>query len=297
MRSLSEGYRIACVMARQGELVMYSIADRQELTKRDMVSLTIEAPQIARKIVPGQFVVVRVNETGERVPLTVAYKDVAAGTITIIFQVVGKSTALLSSLQVGDAIKDLCGPLGAAEKFEKVGTVVGVGGGSGIAVLHHLLTGHRDAGNRVLGIIGARTKDLLILVDEMLGVCDKLMITTDDGSWGMHGKVTDALKALVERQVHVDRALAVGPLVMMRAVTEMTRIYQIPTEVSLNPIMVDGTGMCGGCRCTVGGKTKFACVDGPHFDAFEVDFDELIQRNQMYYRDERLSLLTSIKAQ
>ena len=276
---------------------MYSIADRQELTKRDMVSLTIEAPQIARKIVPGQFVVVRVNETGERVPLTVAYKDVAAGTITIIFQVVGKSTAMLASLGVGDAIKDLCGPLGAPGTFDKVGTVVGIGGGSGIAVLHHLLLGHRDAGNRVLGIIGAREKDLLILVDEMLGVCDKLMITTDDGSWGMHGKVTDAFKALVERQVHVDLVIAVGPLVMMRSVTEMTRIYRIPTEVRLNPILVDGTGMCGGCRCTVGGKTKFACVDGPHFDAFEVDFDELIKRNQMYGRDERTSLLTSIKAQ
>jgi ferredoxin--NADP+ reductase len=276
---------------------MYSIADRQELTKRDMISLTIEAPQIARKIVPGQFVVVRVNETGERVPLTVAYKDVAAGTITIVFQVVGKSTALLASLGVGDAIKDLCGPLGAPETFAKIGTVVGIGGGSGIAVLHHLLTGHKEAGNRVLGIIGAREKDLLILVDEMLRVCDKLMITTDDGSCGMHGKVTDAFKALVERQVHVDRVVAVGPLVMMRAVTDMTRIYGIPTEVSLNPIMVDGTGMCGGCRCTVGGKTKFACVDGPHFDAFEVDFDELIKRNQMYGRDERTSLLMSVKAQ
>jgi ferredoxin--NADP+ reductase len=276
---------------------MYSIADRQELTKRDMVSLTIEAPQIARKIVPGQFVVVRVNETGERVPLTVAYKDVAAGTITIIFQVVGKSTALLASLGVGDAIKDLCGPLGAPETFTKIGTVVGIGGGSGIAVLHHLLIGHRDAGNRIVGIIGAREKDLLILEDEMRAVSDDLIITTDDGSYGMHGKVTDALKALVERQERVDRVLAVGPLVMMRAVTDMTRIYRIPTEVSLNPIMVDGTGMCGGCRCTVGGKTKFACVDGPHFDAFEVDFDELIKRNQMYGRDERTSLLTSIKAQ
>jgi len=274
---------------------MYSIADRQELTKRDMVSLTIEAPQIARKIVPGQFVVIRVNETGERVPLTVAYKDVAAGTITIIFQVVGKSTALLASLGVGDAIKDLCGPLGAPETFTKIGTVVGIGGGSGIAVLHHLLIGHRDAGNRIIGIIGAREKDLLILQDEMQAVCDDLITTTDDGSCGMHGKVTDALKALVERQEQVDRVLAVGPLVMMRAVTEMTRIYRIPTDVSLNPVMVDGTGMCGGCRCTVGGKTKFACVDGPHFDAFEVDFDELIKRNQMYGRDERISLLTSIK--
>jgi ferredoxin--NADP+ reductase len=274
---------------------MYSIADRQELTKRDMISLTIEAPLIARKIVPGQFVVVRVNETGERVPLTVAYRDAATGTITIIFQVVGKSTALLASLGVGDAIKDLCGPLGAPEQFELVGTVVGIGGGSGIAVLHHLLSGHKEAGNRLIGIIGAREKDLLILEDEMRALCDELVVTTDDGSHGEHGLVTDALKALVERQERIDQVLAVGPLVMMRAVTEMTRIYGFPTEVSLNPIMVDGTGMCGGCRCTVGGETKFACVDGPHFDAFKVDFDELIQRNQMYGRDERISLLTSIK--
>jgi ferredoxin/flavodoxin---NADP+ reductase len=275
---------------------VYSIADRQELTKRDMISLTIEAPLIARKIVPGQFVVVRVNETGERVPLTVAYRDAATGTITIIFQVVGKSTALLASLGVGDAIKDLCGPLGAPEKFTKVGTVVGIGGGSGIAVLHHLLTGHKEAGNRLIGIIGAREKDLLILEDEMHALCDELIVTTDDGSYGEHGLVTDVLKSLVERQERIDQVLAVGPLVMMRAVTEMTRIYGLPTEVSLNPIMVDGTGMCGGCRCTVGGETKFACVDGPHFDAFKVDFDELIQRNHMYGRDERISLLTSIKA-
>ena len=275
---------------------MYSIADRRELTKRDMISLTIEAPLIARKIVPGQFVVVRVNETGERVPLTVAHRDAATGTITIIFQVVGKSTALLASLGVGDAIKDLCGPLGAPEKFENVGTVVGIGGGTGIAVLHHVLTGYKEAGNRLIGIIGAREKDLLILEDEMRTLCDELIVTTDDGSYGEHGLVTDVLKALVERQEHIDQVIAVGPLVMMRAVTEMTRIYALPTEVSLNPIMVDGTGMCGGCRCTVGGETKFACVDGPHFDAFKVDFDELIQRNRMYGRDEHTSLLTSIKA-
>ncbi len=275
---------------------MYVIADRQELTKRDMISLTLEAPQLARKIVPGQFVVLRVNETGERVPLTVAYKDTVNGTITIIFQVVGKSTAMLASLGVGDAVKDLCGPLGAPVSFKKIGTVVGIGGGSGIAVLHHLLIGHKEAGNRLIGIIGAREHDLLILEDELHELCDELVVTTDDGSYGMHGKVTDALKALVERQQHIDLVLAVGPLIMMRVVTDMTRIYGIPTEVSLNPIMVDGTGMCGGCRCSVGGETKFACVDGPHFDAFKVDFDELIQRNTMYGRDERTSMLMSIKA-
>ena len=209
----------------------------------------------------------------------------------------GKSTALLASLDVGDAVKDLCGPLGAPVTFTRIGTVVGIGGGSGIAVLHHLLHGaqggrqpaHRHHRRPRARPAHPRGRDAACL-------CDELIVTTDDGSYGMHGKVTDALKALVERQERVDRVLAVGPLVMMRAVTDMTRIYGIPTEVSLNPIMVDGTGMCGGCRCSVGGETKFACVDGPHFDAFKVDFDELIQRNTMYGRDERTSMLMSIKA-
>ncbi|MEZ5125591.1 MAG: sulfide/dihydroorotate dehydrogenase-like FAD/NAD-binding protein [Thermoleophilia bacterium] len=275
---------------------MYPVADRQELSKRDLISLTVEAPQIARRIRPGQFVVLRVHETGERIPLTVAHADPSHGTIRIIFQVVGKSTALLASLKVGDVIKDVCGPLGIAEEFTHVGTIVGVGGGSGIAVLYHLLTGHREAGNRIIGIIGAREKGMLILEDEMRTLCDELIATTDDGSYGMHGRVTDALRYLVERDEPIHQVIAVGPLVMMRAVTEMTRVYGLPTEVSLNPIMVDGTGMCGGCRCTVGGESKFACVDGPQFDAFKVDFDELIKRNQMYARDERISLLTSVKA-
>jgi len=275
---------------------MYLVADRQELSKRDLISLTVEAPQIARRIRPGQFVILRVNETGERVPLTVAYTDPHNGTITIIFQVVGKSTALLASLSAGDAIKDVCGPLGVAEPFESIGTVVGIGGGSGVAVLHHLLTGHREVGNRIVAIVGARQKDMLILEDEMRVLCDELIITTDDGSYGMHGRVTDALQTLVERPENIGQVLAVGPLVMMRAVTQMTRVYGLPTRVSLNPIMVDGTGMCGGCRCTVHGETRFACVDGPQFDGFAVDFDELIQRNQMYARDERVSLLDSVKA-
>ena len=203
---------------------------------------------------------------------------------------------MLASLGVGDAVKDVCGPLGRAETFEPIGTVVGIGGGSGIAVLHHLLTGHREVGNHIIGIVGARQRDMLILEDELENLCDELIVTTDDGSYGLHGRVTDALQALVERTERIDQVLAVGPLVMMRAVAAMTRIYGIPTQVSLNPVMVDGTGMCGGCRCTVGGETQFACVDGPQFDALKVDFDELIQRNQMYARDERISLLTSVKA-
>jgi ferredoxin--NADP+ reductase len=260
-----------------------------------MISLTVEAPAIARRIKPGQFVILRVNETGERVPLTVAYADPVNGTITIIFQVVGKSTALLASLPVGDAIRDLAGPLGAVMEFENLGTVVGIGGGSGIAVLHHLLIGYKEAGNRVVGIIGAREKDLLILEDEMRHLCDDVIVTTDDGSYGMHGLVIDALRDLVERGRHVDLTVAVGPLVMMRAVCQMTKLYDLPTVVSLNPIMIDGTGMCGGCRCSVAGERKFACVDGPHFDGHKVDFDELMQRNTTYGRDERISLLSSVR--
>jgi ferredoxin--NADP+ reductase len=263
-----------------------------------MVQITVEAPQIARKIKPGQFVVLRINETGERIPLTVAYKDLTHGTITIIFMVIGKTTALLGSLKVGDAIKDLVGPLGAAEDFVKLGTVVGIGGGSGIAVLHHLLQGYAAAGNRLVGIIGARERDLLILEDEMASLCQQLIVTTDDGSYGMHGLVTDALKHLVERDKPeaIDLVVAVGPLVMMRAVCQMTRLYNLKTLVSLNPVMVDATGMCGACRVTVGGSTQFACVNGPHFDGHQVDFDELIQRNNMYARDEKTSLLFSIRA-
>jgi ferredoxin/flavodoxin---NADP+ reductase len=275
---------------------MFVIVDRRELTCRSVISLTLEAPQIARKIRPGQFVIVRVNETGERMPLTVACKDASNGTVTIIFQVVGKSTALLASLGVGDAVKDLCGPLGVAADIHNIGTVVGVGGGSGVAVLYHLLIGHAEAGNRLIGVIGARERHLLILEDELRAICDELVVTTDDGSYGLQGKVTDAVQTLVERGERIDLVLAVGPLVMMRAVTHLTAALGIPTEVSLNPIMVDGTGMCGGCRCSIGGETRFACVDGPHFDAFQVDFDELIQRNAMYERDEHASVLTSIKA-
>ena len=274
---------------------MYSIIDRQEMAKGDMVSITVEAPEIARKIHPGQFVVLRINETGERLPLTVAYKNKAHGTITIIFQVVGKTTAMLSSLKVGDAIKDLVGPLGVREDFKKIGTIVGIGGGSGIAVLHHLMEGYAEVGNTLVGIIGAREKDMLILEDEMERLCRRLVVTTDDGSYGQHGLVTDALKQLVEEQIHINLVVAVGPLMMMRAVCEMTKIYQIQTLVSLNPIMIDATGMCGGCRVKVAGEKRFACVHGPHFDGHKVDFDELIQRNNMYSRDEKTSLLSSIK--
>ncbi len=274
---------------------MYSIIDRQEMAKGEMISITIDAPRISKKIQPGQFVILRVNETGERIPLTVAYKNETHGTITIIIQVIGKSTAMLASLKVGDVIKDLVGPLGEVEKFDNIGTVVGIGGGSGVAVLHHLMEGYSDAGNKLIGIIGSREREMLILEKEMKSLCERLIVTTDDGSYGMHGLVTDALKIIVEEQVKVDLVVAVGPLIMMRAVSEMTKLYEIPTIVSLNPIMIDGTGMCGCCRVSVGDKTKFACVDGPHFDGHKVNFHELMQRNSMYIRDEKTSILSSIK--
>jgi len=275
---------------------MFSIVDKQELAKGEMISITIDAPRIAQKIQPGQFVILRVNENGERVPLTVAYKNTTHGTITIIIQVLGKTTAMLASLKVGDAIKDLVGPLGEVENFDNIGTVIGIGGGSGVAVLHHLMEGYSEAGNELIGIIGAREREMLILENEMKSLCKKLIVTTDDGSYGMHGLVTDALKTLVEEQIKIDLVVAVGPLIMMRAVSEMTKLYNIPTIVSLNPIMIDGTGMCGCCRVSVGGKTKFACVDGPHFDGHKVNFHELMQRNSMYVRDEKTSILSSIKA-
>ena len=268
---------------------MYVIVDRRELTKRDMISLTLEAPQIARKIVPGQFVVVRVNETGERVPLTVAYRDTATGTITIIFQVVGKSTALLASLGVGDAVKDLCGPLGAPVTFKKIGTVVGIGGGSGIAVLHHLLIGHKEAGNRLIVILGARSKNLLVFENEMRALADELIVCTDDGSYGRKGLVTEPLKELCGGVPKPDMAFVIGPPIMMRACCEATRPFAVKTMVSLNAIMVDGTGMCGGCRVTVGGQTKFTCVDGPEFDGHLVDFDNLMQRLRAYKPQEEES--------
>jgi ferredoxin--NADP+ reductase len=239
----------------------------------------------------------RIDEHGERIPLTVADFDARRGTVTVVIQAVGKTTFEMMALREGDYLLDFIGPLGLPSDIRKLeGTVVLVGGGLGVAPVFPQLREYKAMGNRTVSVVGFRNRDLVFWEERFREFSDELIVTTDDGSYGEHGLVTDVLKALVERQEHIDQVLAVGPLVMMRAVTEMTRIYALPTEVSLNPIMVDGTGMCGGCRCTVGGETKFACVDGPHFDAFKVDFDELIQRNRMYGRDEHISLLTSIKA-
>ena len=248
----------------------------------------IQAPQIAARAKPGQFVILKVNETGERIPLTMADTDPQAGTITVIYQVVGTSTSLFKSLAVGQGYEDIIGPLGKPTHIENVGTVICVGGGTGVAVLHPITRALKQAGNRVIGIIGARTKDLLILEDRMRAVTDELHVCTDDGSYGHNGFVTDVVKKILAEQT-VDQAVAIGPVPMMKFVCAITREAAVPTMVSLNPIMVDGTGMCGGCRVSVGGENKFACVDGPEFDGHKVDFDQLMQRLGAYRAEEKSS--------
>jgi ferredoxin/flavodoxin---NADP+ reductase len=246
----------------------------------------IEVPLIARHAEAGQFVIIRVDEEGERVPFTIADFDPAEGSITLVIQEVGETTRQIGALNTGDEFRDVLGPLGAPSEIEKFGTVCLLGGGFGIAAIHVLAKALREAGNRVVSIIGARTKDLLIMEEEMRRVSDELVIMTDDGSCGRKGLVVEPLKEMLEAGA-LQRVCAVGPIPMMRAVGEMTRPYGVKTIVSLNPVMVDGTGMCGGCRVEVGGVTKFACVDGPEFDAHETNFEELIHRTQMYRKMER----------
>lgn len=250
----------------------------------------IEAPRIARKQKPGQFVIVRIHEQGERIPLTIESSDPLAGTINIVVQSVGKTTYLLHSLKAGDSLADVVGPLGKPSEIKKFGTVVVVGGGVGTAMAYPTAAALKRAGNEVISIVGARNKELVILEREMRAVSDTLLITTDDGTYGQKGFVTDWLRELMERGTEIDLVLAVGPVVMMRAVAELTRAKQIRTMVSLNPIMIDGTGMCGGCRVLVDGKSQFACVDGPEFEAHQVNFDVLVQRNAMYREAERRSM-------
>lgn len=274
---------------------MFEIVRKQEMAKGTIIRFDISAPKIAKKIQPGQFVILRVNETGERIPLTVADKDSFAGIITVIFQVVGKTTALMRSLNTGDIIKDVVGPLGRAADVEKIGTVVMVGGGTGVAILHHVAKAYHEAGNYVIGIIGAQNKDMLILENEMRGFCDELVITTDDGSYGKQGFVTGPLRTFLNERHDIKLVYSIGPIVMMKNVTKLTKEFNVPTLVSLNPVMIDGTGMCGGCRVKIGDKTKFACVDGPDFDGHNVDFDELENRNSIYLKDEKDSLLFSIR--
>ena len=264
---------------------MFEILKRQEMADGTVVLNEISAPLIAKKAKPGQFVILKANETGERIPLTMAEADPKKGIITIIYQIVGKSTALFKSLQVGDKFQDVIGPLGKATHLEKVGTVVCVGGGTGVAVMHPITRGLKEVGNNVIAIIGARTKDLLILEDKMAAASHELHVCTDDGSYGHHGFVTDVLKEVLEKE-DVKLVVGIGPVPMMKFVCKVTEQFKVKTLVSLNAIMVDGTGMCGCCRVSVGGKTQFACVDGPEFDGHEVDFEELMQRLQAYTAEE-----------
>ena len=273
---------------------MFEILKRDEMANGTVVLNEISAPRIAAKAKPGQFVILKATETGERIPLTMADTDPKRGTITIIYAVVGKSTALFKSLQVGDKFQDVIGPLGQPTHLEKMGTVVCVGGGTGIAVLHPITRGLKEVGNHVIAIIGARTKDLLILEDKMKAASHELHVCTDDGSYGHHGFVTDVLKSILDKK-DVKLVVGIGPVPMMKFLSKLTKEYGVKTLVSLNAIMVDGTGMCGCCRATVGGETKFACVDGPEFDGHKVDFDELAQRLDAYKNLERQSYERYVK--
>lgn len=250
----------------------------------------IEAPRIARKRKAGQFVILRVHDHGERIPLTIADSDPASGTVTLVVQGVGKTTKMLNGLAAGDSICDIVGPLGLPSHVDAVGTVVVIGGGLGTAIAYPTAKAFKEAGNRVISIVGGRSRSFVILEDEVRAISDELLITTDDGSHGRKGFVTDVLAGLISAGTRIDLVLAIGPIPMMRAVAEVTRPFGIKTVVSLNPIMVDGTGMCGGCRVIVGGKAQFACVDGPEFDAHQVDFKILTQRNAMYRDMERAAL-------
>lgn len=250
----------------------------------------ISAPDIARAHKPGQFIILRAQENGERIPLTVADKDADKGTITLVWQEVGVTTYYLGTMCPGEKLQDMCGPLGKPTHVEKFGTVVGVGGGIGVAPLFPITKAMHDAGNHVITIVGARTEGLLIMTDEMKKVSDETLISTDDGSFGIHGFVTQVLQGLIDKGTKIALCVAIGPVPMMRAVVKVTKAANVPTVVSLNPIMVDGTGMCGACRVEVGGKTKFGCVDGPEFDGFEVDFDLLMKRLAMYKGPELIAL-------
>lgn len=268
---------------------MFKIVEARFLAE-NIKLLKIEAPKIASKRKAGQFVVIRLNEKGERIPLTIADSNIDTGTITIIVQGVGKTTIALNKKEKGDTILDVAGPLGLPSHIEKFGTVVSIGGGVGTAIALPTAVALKDAGNHVITINGARTKDMIILEDEMKAVSDEAYVTTDDGSYGFHGFVTQKLQELIDQGKKLDMVLAIGPIPMMSAVAEVTRPHNIHTIVSLNPIMVDGTGMCGCCRVIVDDESKFACVDGPEFNAHLVDFTNLKNRNQMYVDFEKESL-------
>ena len=262
---------------------MHRVVNRTVLSAQ-VVRLEVEAPRIARIRQPGQFVIVRLGEDRERVPLTIADADEQAGTISLVIQLAGKSTTLLGNLQVGGNIQDIVGPLGRPTHLERCARAVCISGGVGTAVVYPIAKALAAAGTAVTSIIGGRTHNLVILEDQMKAICREVLATTDDGSYGRKGLVTDALREVLARKdAPVGAVYAVGPVAMMKAVAELTRPAAVKTIVSLNPIMIDGTGMCGGCRVSVAGKTQFACVDGPEFDGHDVDFDELADRLAMYH--------------
>lgn len=276
---------------------MFKIISKQELAK-DITQITVEAKLIAQRARAGQFVVVVIGEKGERIPLTLADWDYDLGTITLIFQKIGFTTKQLGQLKIGDNIQHILGPLGHPTEVKKIGEVYCIGGGVGIAEVYPVSRAFKEAGNRLTGIIGARSQGLIMLEDKMRKICDELFVTSDDGSSGKKGFVTDTLKELfevIEKSTHTKYpglVYAIGPVVMMKAVSELTKEYSIKTIVSLNPIMVDATGMCGSCRCTVDGKTVFGCVDGPDFDGHKIDFDELQARGDLFKNQEHQSFDT-----
>lgn len=259
---------------------MYEIQEKEHFSE-NVVKLVVKAPLIAKSRRPGHFVIVRVGEGGERIPLTIADADVEQGTITLVIQAVGVSTRKICALNAGDSLTDVVGPLGQATAISKVGTVVCCGGGVGVAPLLPIIKAMKAAGNRVVSVLAARTKDLIILEDQVRSHSDELIIMTDDGSYGTKGLVTDGVRSVLDRE-EVNQVVTIGPAVMMKFVSLLTKEYGIPTVCSLNTIMVDGTGMCGACRVTVDGHTRFVCIDGPEFDAHKVDFDEMMMRLRSY---------------
>lgn len=259
---------------------MAKILEKQYFSPK-VVKLKVEAPMIARSRRAGHFVIVRVDEGGERIPLTIADADIAEGTITLVVQNVGLSTSKICALEVGDELLDVVGPLGKATHIERFGTVVCCGGGVGVAPLLPIIKAMKEAGNRVISVLAARSADLIILQDEVAEWSDEVIIMTDDGSAGKQGLVTAGVEEVLQRE-KVDMVVTIGPAIMMKFVAALTRRYNVPTVCSLNTIMVDGTGMCGACRVSVGGKTRFVCVEGPEFDAHEVDFDQMISRLKAY---------------
>jgi NAD(P)H-flavin reductase len=263
---------------------------KKEVLSPGIKRFELDAPEVARKAKPGQFVVLRIHEQGERIPLTIGDLRPEEGVVVIVFQEVGKTTRQLGTLEAGDDIMDFIGPLGRPSEIGEYGTVVCVAGGVGTPEIYPIARALKKAGNRVISILGFRNKDLVMMEGEMKAVSDELIVTTDDGSYGTKGFVTDALNTVIGRGGKLDRVFAVGPVIMMKMVSRTTEPHKIPTLVSLNPIMVDATGMCGVCRVTVGGEMKLACVDGPEFDGHQVDFDELITRLRVYLPEEKRSL-------